>query len=69
MCIRDRAGPVDILTIGITGPDTLFSSGLEYQALATTGIGTLLPTDQVFGVILLTKSPAASLAMQSVFLV
>jgi hypothetical protein len=64
-----QAGPVDILTIGITGPDTLFSSGLEYQALATTGIGTLLPTDQVFGVILLTKSPAASLAMQSVFLV
>ncbi len=61
-------GPVDILTIGFTGTDTLASSGAGYAALASTGIGTLLPTDQVFGVIILTKVPAASVVMQAVFL-
>jgi hypothetical protein len=61
-------GPVDILTIGFSGADTLASSGAEYAALAATGVGTLLPTDQVFGVIILTKVPAASVAMQAVFL-
>jgi hypothetical protein len=63
-----EAGPVDILTIGISGTDTLASAGAEFAAMASTGIGTLLPTDQVFGIVILTKVPAASLAIQGVFL-
>jgi hypothetical protein len=64
-----EAGPVDLLSVGITGgTDPLATVGTQLNALAIShGIGTLLPTDEVAGVIILTKVPSATVAIQSVF--
>ena len=64
-----EAGPVDLLSVGFTGgPDVLSTVGTQLNTLANSdAIGTLLPTDQVYGVILLTKVPSASVAIQGVF--
>lgn len=65
-----EVGPADILTVGISGgPDTLASAGAQFAAMAVTpgAIGTLLPTDDVIGIILLTRVPAVGAAMQVVF--
>jgi len=60
------AGPFVLMSIGFAGPSTLLSSTAEYTALAAGGVGGILPTDQVYGVTILTKSPAASLALAGV---
>lgn len=61
-------GPVVLLTIGFNGVDTLAGAGGQIQGLFNTGVGGILPGDQVFGVVLVTKSPSAAASMQAIFL-
>ena len=60
------AGPFVLMSVGFAAPSTLASSVSEYNALVSGGIGGILPGDQVYGVIILTKSPAASAALAGV---
>jgi hypothetical protein len=60
------AGPFELLAIGYDAPTTLAASGAQYAALAAGGFGGILPGDQVFGVIMLTKSPSASVALSTI---
>lgn len=65
------AGPFVLLSVGYNAPSTLFTSGIEYQALTEFPIGSpvgILPTDQVYGVIILTKSPSASASLSAILL-
>lgn len=60
------AGPFVLLSIGFAGPSTLFSSGNEYKALTTAALGGINPGDQVWGVVMLTKVPSASVALSGI---
>lgn len=60
------AGPFALLSVGFAAPSTLLSSTSEYTSLVSGGVGGILPTDQVYGVMILTKSPAASVALAGV---
>lgn len=60
------AGPFVLISIGFAAPSTLLSSTAEYTSLVSGGIGGILPGEQVYGVTILTKSPAASLALAGV---
>ena len=65
------AGPFVLLSIGYEAPETLEESGIDYQALTTGPIGSpvgINPTDQVYGVIILTKSPSASASLSAILL-
>lgn len=61
-----NAGPFVLISIGFAAPSTLLSSTSEYTALAAPGVGGILPTDQVFGVTILTKSPISAQALAQV---
>jgi hypothetical protein len=58
-----NAGPFDLLGIGYAGTATLESAGAEFAVMAAGGVGTILPTDQVWGVIVLTKASSASASL------
>jgi hypothetical protein len=60
------AGPIVLLSVGYASVSTLASSVVEYGALVSGGIGGILPFDPVFGVIMLTKDPSASLALAGI---
>lgn len=60
------AGPLVLLSVGYASPSTLASSVAEYAALVSGGIGGILPFEQVFGVIMLTKVPSASVALAGI---
>jgi hypothetical protein len=60
------AGPFELLSIGFSSADTLASAGSEFNAMCATGFGGIAPTDQVYGVIMLTKSPSASVALSAI---
>lgn len=57
------AGPFVLLSVGFDAPSTLASSTTEYSALVGSGVGGILPGDQVYGVILLTKAPSAAASL------
>lgn len=57
------AGPIVLMSVGFAAPSTLLSSTSEYTGLVSGGIGGIAPGDQVYGVIMLTKNPAASVAL------
>lgn len=59
------AGPLVLLSIGYASGSTLLSSGAEYNALCGANLGGINPGDPVFGVIILTKSPSAALALSA----
>ena len=64
-----QAGPVVLLSTGFRGsPVALAQVGSDFQALASAGVGGLNPTDQVYGVFLLTASPSASASMSAILL-
>ena len=60
------AGPFELLSIGFSSADTLASAGSQFNALCSAGFGGIAPGDQVYGVVMLTKSPSASLALASI---
>lgn len=58
------AGPVVVASWGYaTSPGSLHQAGLDINAAFTTGVGGILPTDTVYGVLLVTKQPSASAAI------
>lgn len=64
------AGPFVIIPIGYDSPSTLASAGTDFQALTSGPLGSpaIDPTDQVWGVILLTKGASASIALSAIML-
>jgi hypothetical protein len=58
------AGPVYLMSFGVPF-DTLGGVGVQVQSQFTAGLPGILPGEQVYGVILLTKSPAAWVALQA----
>ncbi len=60
------AGPFVLLSVGFDAPSTLASSTTEYSGLVGGGVGGILPGDQVYGVILLTKAPSAAVALSAI---
>lgn len=60
------AGPFVLLSVGFAAPSTLASSITEYSGLVSGGVGGILPGDQVYGIIMLTKSPSASVALSAI---
>lgn len=62
----DLSPNFELLSIGYDAPTTLAASGAQYNALASAGIGGILPGNQVFGVIMLTKVPSASVALSTI---
>lgn len=62
------AGPFVLLSVGFDSPSTLASSVTEYGALVGGGIGGILPFEQVYGVIILTKAPSAAVALSAILL-
>jgi hypothetical protein len=65
------AGPFVLLAVGYDSFTTLEDSGFDYQALTTGPIGSptaIYPTDQVYGVMILTKSPSASASLSAILL-
>lgn len=52
-----------LASFGFSSVDTLSSAGTSINAFFQTGFEGILPGDQVFGVIILTKSPSASVAL------
>lgn len=60
------AGPIDVLTFGFDTPMTATQVGTEAGAVfqALPGIS---PSDQIYGVMIVTKSPAASAAIAGLF--
>lgn len=62
------AGPVVLLSIGFDSADTLIGAGGQIQSLFTAGVGGILPGEQVYGVVLITKTPSAAAAMQATLL-
>lgn len=64
------AGPVVIGSWGFADPpDTLFNTGAEIEAAFAGGIGGILPTDAVYGVLIVTNSVSASTAISATLLV
>jgi hypothetical protein len=60
------AGPCVLLSIGFDNATTLAESGNQYQALTAANLGGINPGEQVWGVIMLTKVPSASIAMSAI---
>lgn len=52
-----------LASFGFAGVDTLASAGASINSYFSTGFEGILPGDQVYGVIILTKSPSASVAL------
>lgn len=52
-----------LASFGFSSVDTLSSAGTSINAFFQTGFEGILPSDQVFGVIILTKQPSASVAL------
>ncbi len=52
-----------LASFGYVTPDTLSSAGASINGFFQTGFEGILPGDSVFGVIILTKSPSASVAL------
>ncbi len=50
-------------SFGFTTPDSLSSAGASMNSYFQTGFEGILPSDQVYGVVILTKSPSASVAL------
>jgi hypothetical protein len=64
------AGPFVLIPIGFESASTLASAGADFQALTTAPLGSpaIDPGDQVWGVIMLTKVPSASVALSAIML-
>jgi hypothetical protein len=60
------AGPVELLSIGYASPSTLASSGAEYEALTLGPLGSILPGDRVWGVVLLTNDSSVAAALSAI---
>jgi hypothetical protein len=58
------AGPIYLLSFGVPF-DTLALAGAQVQAQFSAGLPGILPGEQVYGLILLTKSPSAWVAIQA----
>lgn len=52
-----------LASFGFVTPDTLSSAGTSINGYFQTGIEGILPGDQVYGVLILTKSPSASVSL------
>ena len=52
-----------LASFGYTSVDTLSSAGTSINSFFQTGFEGILPSDQVFGVLILTKSPSASVSL------
>ena len=52
-----------LASFGFSSPDTLSTAGLSINSYFQTGFEGILPFDQVYGVIILTKQPSASVAL------
>ncbi len=52
-----------LASFGFTGPDTLSTAGSSINSFFQTGFEGILPSDQVYGVLILTKQPSASIAL------
>ena len=52
-----------LASFGFTTPDTLASAGNSINSYFQTGFEGILPSNQVYGVIIMTKSPSASVAL------
>lgn len=64
------AGPVVVASWGFAAsPEPLEVVGTELDVLFSSGIGSILPTDNVYGVLLVTSSPSASAAIAATLLV
>ena len=64
------AGPVVVASWGFAdAPDLMINTGSEIFTAFSSGFGGLLPTDHVSGVMLITKTPSASVAISSILLV
>lgn len=61
------ASGVHLISFGLPDPpgDTLLSTGTQIQALCAAGFGGVLPGDQVYGLLLVTKSASAWAAIQA----
>lgn len=60
------AGPIDVLTFGFDAPMTAAQVGAEAAAQFSALPG-ILPTDEVSGVMIVTKNPTAALALAGIF--
>lgn len=60
------AGPIDVLTFGFDTPMTAASVGTQAGAQFSALPG-ILPTDNVSGIMIVTKDPAAALAIGALF--
>lgn len=61
------AGEIAVLGIGFDGPTTAAAAGSGLQGFLNGGIPGILASDQVYGVAIITKDPAASAAIQAMF--
>lgn len=52
-----------LASFGFATPDTLSSAGASINGFFQTGFEGILPGDQVYGVLILTKSPSASVSL------
>lgn len=52
-----------LASFGFTTPDTLSSAGTSINTYFQTGFEGIFPGDQVYGVLILTKSPSASVSL------
>lgn len=64
------AGPVVVASWGFTSaPDTLANTGTQIDSLFHGGVGGIAAHDPVYGVLLVTKSPSASVGISATLLV
>lgn len=61
------AGPIDLLAFGFDAPITAAAVGAQASVLFNGGLPGILGTDQVYGIMMVTKAPSASIAMQALF--
>lgn len=61
------AGGVGLLSFGFSGPITLQDTGAQCAATFGAGIPGILPSDPVYGVMVVTKDPTAVAAIQALF--
>lgn len=65
------AGPISLISFGFNGssfdPEPLSSVGGQLQALFSGGLTGIAPGDEVAGIILLTKTPSAGVAISAMF--
>lgn len=61
------AGPIDLLAFGFDAPIAAADVGIQAATLFGSGLPGILPTDDVFGIMLVSKAPSAKTAMSFLF--